>query len=31
MKTEELNKLGAIKENNLNYLVFKHIEGWYNT
>jgi transposase InsO family protein len=31
MKTEELNKLGAIKESNLNSLVFKYIEGWYNT
>lgn len=31
LKTEELNKLGTIKEFNLNSLVFKYIEGWYNT
>jgi putative transposase len=31
IKTEELNRLKSIKATNLNSLVFKYIEGWYNT
>lgn len=31
IKTEELNRLKIIKANTLNSLVFKYIEGWYNT
>lgn len=31
IKTEELNRLKTIKANTLNSLVFKYIEGWYNT
>ena len=27
MKIEELNKLGTIKESNLNSLIFNHIDG----
>jgi transposase InsO family protein len=31
IKTEELNRLKTIKAQTLNSLVFKYIEGWYNT
>ena len=31
LKTEELNKLGTIKELKLNYLIFKYIGGCHNT
>jgi putative transposase len=31
IKTEELNRLKTIKESTLYSLVFKYIEGWYNT
>ena len=31
IKTEELNRLKNIKAQSLNSLVFKYIEGWYNT
>lgn len=31
IKTEELNRFKTIKVEDLNSLVFKYIEGWYNT
>ncbi|MEZ4917808.1 MAG: IS3 family transposase [Saprospiraceae bacterium] len=31
IKTEELNRHQVIKAENLNSLIFKYIEGWYNT
>jgi len=31
LKTEELNKMGTIKEFNLNSSVFKYIKVWYKT
>lgn len=31
IKTEELDRLATIKAHTLNSLVFKYIEGWYNT
>lgn len=31
IKTEELNRYDLIKAENLNSLVFRYIEGWYNT
>lgn len=31
IKTEELNRLKTIKIQTLNSLIFKYIEGWYNT
>lgn len=31
IKTEELDRLKTIKAQTLNSLVFKYIEGWYNT
>lgn len=31
IKTEELNRMKTIKVQSLNSLVFKYIEGWYNT
>jgi transposase InsO family protein len=31
IKTEELNRLKSIKASSLNSLIFKYIEGWYNT
>lgn len=31
IKTEELNRIKTIKAQALNSLVFKYIEGWYNT
>ena len=31
IKTEELNRFKLIEANQLNSLIFKYIEGWYNT